>query len=90
MGRVRLVGYCAAGGGAILLLATFLLWGRLGHYGSYAEFHQGRALDIMEVKLGYVMVAVAIGTVASASFVAPERQTTVGWIAVRSRCATSL
>ncbi len=72
LGRKRLVVSLVAGGTLLCLVSVALLWGRLGHYGSYAEFHAGRALPIMDVKLGYVLVAMALATIASASFMAVE------------------
>lgn len=56
----------------VLGLATALAWGRLGRYGSYGEFHDGRALPLMDVKLGYVLVGVLLGIVAAAGFTAVE------------------
>ncbi len=71
-GRHRLVGYLALGTGVVSLLAVILLWGRLGYYGSYAEFHDGRALPIMDVKLGYVLVALTFAILTSVGFVGVE------------------
>ena len=61
-----------AGGGLITLLSTALSWGRIGRYGTYGEFHDGRALSLMEVKLGYVLIALAAGVAIAAGFVALE------------------
>ena len=72
MGKLDLAAYGSAGGGALTLLGVILLWGRLGHYGTYLEYRQGRSLPIMDVKLGYVLVALLVGTLISASFVAVE------------------
>ncbi len=55
-----------------LLLGGLLFWGRLTEYGTYTEFHEGRALDLMDVKLGYVLVALGLGTVASAVYLSAE------------------
>lgn len=71
-GRARAVASAAAGGGALVLLGVALSWGRLGRYGSYDDFVDGRALPIMDVKLGYVLVAVLIGVTAAAGFTAYE------------------
>jgi hypothetical protein len=57
--------------GAILLVA-FLARGRLLSYGSYGDYHGGRALPLFDVKLGYVLIAVVVGTAAAAAFVALE------------------
>ena len=49
--------YALAGGGAGRAAgSTALGWGRIGRYGTYGEFHDGRALALMDVKLGYVLV----------------------------------
>lgn len=57
---------------AILLLLGFLARGRLLHDGSYSEFHGGRALPLFDVKLGYALVAVAVGLASAVAFVAFE------------------
>jgi hypothetical protein len=58
--------------GVLALLAGFLARERLGRYGSYVDWHAGRALPLAEVKLGYVLVAVVVGTGAAAGFVGWE------------------
>lgn len=70
--RHKLATYIAAGGALISVLGVVLLWGRLGHYGSYREYHDGRAIELMDVKLGYVLVALLLAIVSSATFVAIE------------------
>ncbi|MCP4445907.1 MAG: hypothetical protein GY811_11265 [Myxococcales bacterium] len=61
------------GSGAVLsVLLVILLWSRLGSYGTYREFHDGRALPIMDVKLGYVLVALLLAVLTSAGYVAVE------------------
>lgn len=58
-------------GAALLLVVMGLVfWGRLGRYGTYAEFADGRALPIMEVKLGYVLIVIVLGLGAAAVMVA--------------------
>jgi hypothetical protein len=57
---------------ALILLVVILLRERLFRYGSYGEFHQGLALPLFSVKLGYVLVAVVAGGLAAAVFVAWE------------------
>ena len=64
--------YVLAAGGAGLLAAVALAWGRIGRYGTYGEFHGGRALPILEVKLGYVLVALVAGVGIAAGYVAME------------------
>ena len=61
-----------AGLGAIVLLLAFLARERLLHDGSYGEYHAGRALPLFDVKLGYALVAVAVGVIGAAAFVAWE------------------
>ncbi len=58
-----------AGGTALVIAILVLaLWKRLGYYGSYAEWSDRRALPIMEVKLGYVLVALVLGVAVAAVF----------------------
>ncbi len=64
--------YILAGGSLLLLVTIAASWGRVGRYGTYDEFHDGRALALMEVKLGYVLVALLLGIGAAAGFVALE------------------
>ncbi len=70
--RHKIALYIIGGGGALVLLMTALLWGRLGRYGSYEEFMAGRASALMAVKLGYVLVPVILGIGGAATFVAME------------------
>lgn len=49
-----------------------LLSGRLGAYGSYQVFEAGAAVGLLEVKLGYVLIAILLGQGASAAYVAVE------------------
>lgn len=72
VGKTNVAAYLAGGGALITLIGVILFWGRLGQYGTYVEYEQGRSLDIMDVKLGYVLVAMVIGTIASACFLALE------------------
>jgi hypothetical protein len=72
IGRDRQLVYLALGGVVVVVVGAILGWGRLGRYGSYGEFHDGRALALMEVKLGYVMVGVVFGIAAAAGFTAVE------------------
>lgn len=75
LGRDKVALYAAGGGFGLLTLLAFLLRHRLFRYASYEQFHQGFAISLGEVKLGYVLVAVTIGTWASIAF--------VGWELVR-------
>jgi hypothetical protein len=58
--------------GAIFVLLAFLARQRLLHDGSTSEYHAGRALPLFDVKLGYALVAVFVGIVGAAAFVAWE------------------
>lgn len=53
--------YVSLGGAVALLVAALVLWGRLGRYGSYEEWSDGRAVGVMDVKLGYVLLVIALG-----------------------------
>lgn len=57
---------------AVIALVALLLRRRLLHYGSYAQYKAGQALPIMEVKLGYVLIAVLAGAGTAAAVVALE------------------
>jgi hypothetical protein len=70
--KQRVVASSVAGSGVFVLLGVVVFWGRLGRYGTYEEFVDGRALPIMQVKLGYVLVAVLVGVVISAGFLGFE------------------
>jgi hypothetical protein len=49
-------------------LLILISWRRLSRYGSYDDFADGRALPIMDVKLGYVLVALVLGVAIAAFF----------------------
>ncbi len=57
---------------ALLLLLLLVLRRRITHYGTYEQFQSGHALPILDVKLGYVLIAVLIGVGAAAAVVAYE------------------
>jgi hypothetical protein len=61
-----------AAGAVVLLVLLLLARGRITSYGSYAQYHDGQALGIMAVKLGYVLIAVVIGSSSAAAVVAWE------------------
>lgn len=71
-GKIQIVAYAAGTGAVFSFIGLLVFWGRFGRYGTYMEFEQGRALPIMEVKLGYVLIALGVGVLASAAFVAFE------------------
>lgn len=54
------------------LILVLVAWGRLSRYGSYAEFHDGQALGLMSVKLGYVLIPLLLGVGVSAGYIALE------------------
>ncbi|MEM9488998.1 MAG: hypothetical protein AAGC55_07635 [Myxococcota bacterium] len=64
--------YAIAGSGAVLVLAMLIFAGRLGSYGTYQEFGLGETEGLMEVKLGYILIALVLGLGAAAGFVALE------------------
>ena len=70
--RQRALLYGLGGGVAVLGLLMALLRNRLFSYGSYADWLGERTLDLMDVKLGYVLAALLPGTLAAAGFVALE------------------
>lgn len=70
--KQRVLGYVLGGGLLVLLILVPVFRDRLFSYGSYADWSRDRALDLMDVKLGYVLVALLSGTVAGAGFVALE------------------
>lgn len=70
--RLMWLVYLATAGLFSTSVGVILAWSRLGFYGTYTEFHDGRALALMEVKLGYVLVALATGTIISSGYLAVE------------------
>jgi hypothetical protein len=71
-GRQRIALGILGGGAAFLLLLFVLVRRRLGHYGTYAEFRSRHALPLGQVKHGYVLIALVVGVVATATLVAWE------------------
>jgi hypothetical protein len=71
-GKEKMARLALAGTAVVVLLSTALSWGRLGRYGTHREFHDGIALDLMDVKLGYVLIGVVLGLGAAAGYVALE------------------
>lgn len=70
--RGQVAGYVALGGMALFLLLLLLLRGRLGTYGTYAEFRGDTAAPLLDRKLGYVLMALALGFAVSAGYTALE------------------
>jgi hypothetical protein len=70
--RDRVALYALAGAALVVVLLVLIAWGRIGRYSSYDDFHAGRSLKILEVKLGYVLVGLALGIAAAAAYVCLE------------------
>lgn len=70
--KQRAVWSILGGGSALLIALVIALRERIFTYGTHRDFHGGRALDLMDVKLGYVLIALFLGVGGSAGFVAFE------------------
>ena len=70
--KLKAASIVAGVGTLLVLIGVLLSWQRLGQYGTYTEYGQGRSLPIMEVKLGYVLVTLVVGTLVSATILAVE------------------
>jgi hypothetical protein len=70
--RDRVLFGALAGASVALVALGLLLSDRLGAYGSYEVFMAGVAVGLLEVKLGYVLIAILLGLGAAAAFVAVE------------------
>lgn len=64
--------YALAVGAVLAIFSIALAWGRIGRYGTFSEFSEGRALELMEVKLGYVLIVIVAGVAIAACFVGLE------------------
>ena len=71
-GKGKAALYSLGGGALVALLATAIAWRRIGAYGTYEAYHGGLAHDLWDVKLGYVLVGLVVGTGAAAGYVALE------------------
>lgn len=71
-GRVRILVGSLAGLFVLLGGLGLALSPRIGAYGSYEVFAAGAAVGLLEVKLGYVLIAILLGLGAGAAFVAVE------------------
>lgn len=69
-GKGRVLAICAGVGSFLALLILIVGRSRLGSYGSFEDFAAGRSLDLMQVKLGYVLVAIGLGALASGVYLA--------------------
>ena len=67
--RMRLVNYALGALGLATLLFLALAHGRLLRYGSYEDYHAGRALPIGDVKLGWVLVVAILGVASAVALV---------------------
>ena len=72
IGKDRVVLYVITGSTFVLILLVVLFAGRLGSYGTYEDFTSGETATLLEVKLGYVLIALVLGVTAAASFVGME------------------
>lgn len=70
--RARAARYAAIGAGVAAGAVAIAARDRLLHYGSFRDYRDGVALDLMDVKLGYVLVVVALGVGAAAVYVGLE------------------
>jgi hypothetical protein len=70
--RESIAVYALAAGVIGVVVGLALGWARIGRYGTYDEFHDGRALPLTDVKLGYVLVALTLGVAVAAGLVALE------------------
>ena len=68
--KQRALGIASAAGAGIVALFILLARGRLGSYGSFEDYAEGRTLGLMDVKLGYVLVAIGLGVCAAALYLA--------------------
>lgn len=70
--RKNVLLYALAGGWVMFTLTALLLRERLFSYGTYLDWQRNTALDLMDVKLGYVLIALILGIGAAAGFIALE------------------
>lgn len=70
--RGRAALYTVLGAGALTGLMVLLLRRRIGTYGSYSDFHDGAAANLLDVKLGYVLIALALAMALATVFTALE------------------
>jgi len=71
-GRQRALAWSALAGVFLALLLAAVGHHRLGSYGSYEDFATGHTLGLMDVKLGYVLIAIVLGTVAAGGYLSLE------------------
>lgn len=66
-GHTRWIALPLGAGVLALAIAVFALAGRLTAYATYDGFHAGVSAGLMDVKLGYALVIVALATAASSA-----------------------
>ncbi len=64
--------YSTIGGVLLLAVLVLALHSRLGAYGSYAAYHDGRAAGLLQVKLGYVLMALALAMIVATGYTGLE------------------
>ncbi len=64
--------YSGVGSAALLAILVLALHGRLGAYGSYADYHDGHAAGLLQVKLGYVLMALALAMIVATGYTGLE------------------
>lgn len=70
--RRSVVLYTIGGASAVVALLVLILRGRLGRYGSYDDFHGGETAGLLEVKLGYLLIALALAVGVATTYTALE------------------
>jgi len=67
------VGLWICGGGALfVIVASMIAWNRMGMVGTHEQFLESRALPIMQMKLGYIMVAMVLAVLGASGYVLME------------------
>ena len=72
LGKDRAILYSIVGSAVVVLLLGVIFAGRLMQYGTYQDYEAGRTATLLDVKLGYVLIALVLGAGAAAGFVALE------------------
>lgn len=70
--RRRAMFYVLGGSVLALIIAALALKARLTIYGSYQAYVDGRTAGLMQVKLGYVIIALLLGLCTAAAYVSVE------------------
>lgn len=72
LSKDRVVLSVIAGSTIAFVLLVVIFAGRLARYGTYEDFTNQETATLLEVKLGYVLIALILGVAAAASFVGME------------------